>query len=69
MRASEGRHVVQAGESLWTIARGELGPTAGTAQVSDLVNQLWELNRASIASGDPSLIRAGQTLALPAGLK
>lgn len=68
VRAGDGRHVVQGGESLWSIARELLGADAGNARIATVVSQLWELNRATIGTGDPDLIRAGQELVLPAGL-
>ena len=53
------------GESLWSIARGELGQGATPAQVGRLVNRLWELNVDRIGTGDPDLIMAGTELRLP----
>lgn len=58
-------HVVRPGQSLWSIARGELGQRATPAQVAQLVNRLWELNLERIGTGDPDLIMAGTELRLP----
>ena len=58
-------HVVKAGESLWSIAQGELGQRATPASVARLVNQLWELNLERIGTGDPNLIMVGTQLRLP----
>lgn len=66
---SSGRvHVVQAGESLWSIAAELLGPGASTGEIARAVERLWQLNAERIGSGDPDLIMAGERLLLPAGL-
>jgi hypothetical protein len=57
-------HVVAAGESLWSIARDELGGGASPARIAREVNRLWGLNSARIATGDPDLLRVGTKLAL-----
>jgi LysM domain len=57
-------HVVEAGESLWSIARRLLGPDASPAQVAREVDRLWELNRERIGTGDPDLLMVGVTLRL-----
>jgi LysM repeat protein len=62
--AARNRHVVQPGETLWSIARGRLGPDASTAAIAREVDRLWELNADSIGTGDPNLIVAGQVLIL-----
>jgi hypothetical protein len=56
---------VGAGESLWSIARHELGSDAGDAKVARYVDRLWKLNADRIRTGDPNLILAGQRLLLP----
>jgi len=56
-------HVVQPGESLWSIARDLLGPGMSVAGVAREVNRLSVLNRERIATGDPDLILAGDTSA------
>ncbi len=55
---------VQAGDSLWSIATRQLGPGASPARVARQVERLWMLNGDRIATGDPDLIIAGQTLRL-----
>jgi hypothetical protein len=62
-------HVVQAGESLWSIAAELLGPGASTDEIARAVERLWQLNAGRIGSGDPDLIVAGERLVLPAGLR
>jgi nucleoid-associated protein YgaU len=57
--------VVRTGETLWSIAGDALGPGASPSQIEALVHRLWALNAARIGSGDPDLIRPGQTLTVP----
>jgi hypothetical protein len=57
-------HVVQSGESLWTIAERLLGARASTARVAREVDRLWELNKDRIATGDPDLLMTGTELRL-----
>ena len=57
-------HIVQPGESLWSIAEALLPPGASAMSVAAEVAQLWELNRDRIPSGDPDLIAVGQRLLL-----
>ena len=66
VRAPEGArfHVVQRGESLWSIATDRLGEQAGVAQVAREVDRLWQLNEDRIASGNPDLLYAGTRLQL-----
>jgi nucleoid-associated protein YgaU len=56
--------VVQAGESLWSIARDRLGGGASVAEISAEVKRIWDLNADSIGTGDPDLLMAGQRLRL-----
>lgn len=63
-RSAAGRHVVQPGDTLWSIARDLLGREASTAAIAREVHRLWELNADNIGTGDPSLILPGQVLAL-----
>lgn len=69
--AAPARHVVQPGESLWSIATGvvraDLGPGATDAQISRYWAALIQANQAALAvSGDPDVIYAGTVLTLPA---
>ena len=57
-------HVVQPGESLWSIAKKLLGPTATTAQLAREVDRLWELNKDRIGTGSPDLLIVGAKLRL-----
>jgi nucleoid-associated protein YgaU len=57
-------HVVQPGESLWSIARTLLGSDASPAQIAREVNRLWELNKDRIGTGDPDLLKVGTRLTL-----
>jgi LysM repeat protein len=57
-------HVVQPGESLWSIARKLLGADASPAQIAREVNRLWELNKDRIGTGDPDLLKVGTRLTL-----
>jgi hypothetical protein len=57
-------HIVQAGESLWSIAADLLGPGASTAAVARGVHRLWELNKGRIGTSDPNLLPTGVKLRL-----
>ncbi len=57
-------HVVQPGESLWAIAQARLGEDAGAPALAREVARLWQLNRASIGTGDPDLLPVGTELRL-----
>lgn len=57
-------HVVQRGESLWSIASDVLGEGASPARIAREVNQLWELNSARIGTGDRDLLMTGTRLEL-----
>jgi nucleoid-associated protein YgaU len=63
-------YVVRAGDNLWAIARAEVTRTTGTNAVDDAaVAQYWQhlvaANRATLRSGDPSLIFPGEVVTLP----
>lgn len=58
-------YTVAPGDSLWSIARRLLPAGSSDAAVAKLVSQIWELNAERIGTGDPDLLRLGQTLALP----
>ncbi len=69
--ASARTHVVVPGDNLWRIAADELGRVSGDARPSDAVivpywRAVIEQNRATLRSGDPSLIFPGEIVALPA---
>jgi nucleoid-associated protein YgaU len=57
-------HVVQRGESLWSIAKDLLGDEASVARIAREVNRLWELNSDRIGTGDRDLLMVGTRLAL-----
>ena len=57
-------HVVERGESLWSIASDVLGDGASTAQIARKVDRLWESNHSRINTGDPDLLMAGTRLVL-----
>lgn len=58
-------HVVQPGESLWSIAKRLLGGEASPARIAREVNRLWSLNESRIGTGDPDLLMVGTKLRLP----
>jgi hypothetical protein len=57
-------HVVQPGESLWSIARDVVGHDSSAARVAREVNRLWALNKTRIGTGDPDLLMVDTKLAL-----
>ena len=57
-------HIVQPGESLWSIAEKLLGPTATTAQIAREVDRLWKLNKDRLGTGSPDLLIVGAKLRL-----
>ena len=57
-------HVVEPGESLWSIARRLLGPDASPGRIAREVDRLWELNRDRIGTGDPDVLMVGARLRL-----
>ncbi|HET6986358.1 MAG TPA: LysM peptidoglycan-binding domain-containing protein [Kribbella sp.] len=60
-----GRVVVEAGDSLWSIAARELGPHAGAEAIAARWPEWYAANRQVIGS-DPDLILPGQVLRIPA---
>ena len=59
-----GRLTVKRGDSMWSIARANLGSDASGPAVSREVRRLWTLNARSIGTDDPNLIFPGQTIRL-----
>jgi hypothetical protein len=57
-------HIVQTGESLWSIATALLPAGADNAEIAAEVQRLWRLNAARIGTGDPNLLYAGTELRL-----
>lgn len=57
-------HVVQPGESLWSIAKELVGRDASVAAIAREVNRLWERNASRIGTGDRDLLIAGTRLVL-----
>lgn len=57
-------HVVVAGESLWSIARDQLGRGASNTKIAREVHRLWQLNAKVIATGSPDLLPANTKLRL-----
>jgi hypothetical protein len=64
IRRGDDVHVVERGESLWSIASDLLGDSASTAEIARKVDGLWELNRSRIDTGDPDLLMTGTRLVL-----
>jgi hypothetical protein len=57
-------HVVQRGESLWSIAKDVLGDDASVGRIAREVNRLWELNSERIGTGEPDLVMSGTRITL-----
>jgi nucleoid-associated protein YgaU len=57
---------VRPGDSLWAIARRDLGSEADDAAVTARWHEIYELNR-TVVGADPDLIQPAQRLRLPAG--
>jgi hypothetical protein len=57
-------HVVQRGESLWSIAKDVLGDDASVVRIAREVNRLWELNSERIGTGEPDLVMTGTRIVL-----
>jgi nucleoid-associated protein YgaU len=55
---------VRRGDSLWSIARAQLGGDASNARIAAEVQRLWALNARRIGTCDPNLIFPGQRLRL-----
>lgn len=65
-RNQAARAVVVAGDTLWGIARRELGDTAGTRAIDRRWRRWYQTNREVIGL-DPDLILPGQNLTRPTG--
>ena len=70
MVAPKHAQVVRTGDNLWSIARAEIGRATGDARPADaIIAAYWQrviaLNRATLRSGNPSLIFPGEIVALP----
>lgn len=68
--ATARRHIVRAGDNLWRIARSEVARVTGVDRPDDrTVAGYWvqvvAANRATLRSGDPSLIYPGELVLLP----
>ena len=63
-------HVVRPGDNLWLIARRTLIEAGNTRPADTEIARYWQIviaaNRATLRSGDPSLIFPGELVALPA---
>jgi hypothetical protein len=69
-QSMERTHVVQPGDNLWRIAREELTARHGGVPPDEIsTGRYWQqviaANRGTLRSGDPSLIYAGELVALP----
>ena len=62
--AAAARIVVREGDSLWSLAAGQLGPQAGTAEIAAHWPRWYERNRA-VVGNNPDLIVPGQVLEAP----
>jgi len=56
--------VVRAGDSLWSIARRQLGPGATDRRVAQTWPRWWAANR-SVVGDHPDLIHPGDRLSAP----
>ena len=56
--------VVRRGDTLWALARRDLGPRAGNAAVAGRWHAIYALNR-GLVGADPDVIHPGQQLRLP----
>lgn len=57
--------MVRSGDSLWAIARREVGDGASDREVEARLVAIWNLNARRIGTGDPNLIFPGTRLRLP----
>lgn len=61
-RPSAGSVVVKPGDSLWSIARGQLPAGASNAEIERKLVEIWNRNASRIGTGDPNLIFSGTRL-------
>ncbi len=65
----EDNYTVAPGDNLWLIAEIQVRAATGNAPTEQMIAAYWrkliEANRASLRSGDPNLIYAGEILTLP----
>lgn len=64
IRRRSGTRTVRRGDSMWSIARDNLGDDASGAAVSRELHRLWGLNASAIGTDDPNLIFPGQRVRL-----
>jgi nucleoid-associated protein YgaU len=57
-------YTVVPGDTLWSIAKELLGPSAAPAEIAREVDRLWRLNADTIGRSNPNLIHAGVVLRL-----
>lgn len=64
VRRRSGTRTVVRGDSMWSIARANLGSDASAPAVARELRRLWALNAGSLGTDDPNLIFPGQTVRL-----
>ena len=64
VRASTSTYTVQPGDALWPIAERHLVGSSSVTEIAKQVQDLENINRDRIASGDPDLLEAGEELRL-----
>lgn len=61
-------HVVEKGDSLWSISASRLGPDATDAEIDHAWRALWQANR-GVVGPDPDVLEPGQRLDVPGALR
>lgn len=64
-RAGSSWYVVLPGDSLWKIARHELGGSATDHATAQRARRLWAMNHQRIGTGDPNVVMSGQRIRVP----
>ncbi len=64
-RTTGPRHLVRSGESLWSIAGGQLRDGATDEEIAAQVKRIWAVNADRIGTGDPDVLPTGTVLRLP----